>query len=161
MTTKNYDYKAFIDVFVQTRRRDFLHEDFSNYYQGLLETLESIFGMKISKGDDSSSLAIWMLFRSTADSYLSIRTPWSYFIEAGIIGGHLDRKEDLARETHRLSHDLEDLARTSRQKHLALLHNLFHHLYGETDKVFTSLDLLKNGFDDSKEPQMADYDYLL
>jgi hypothetical protein len=39
-----------------------------------------------------------------------------------------------------------------------MLHALFVAIFGPVDRVVTSEDLRRDGFDDSKEPDLADYD---
>ena len=56
---------------------------------------------------------------------------------------------------------ISQLAGENQKLHFDLLCGIFNEVYGESDKVVTSADLLSVGFDDSKEPKIQDYyDYL-
>jgi hypothetical protein len=54
------------------------------HYLSLLDGLQRLFGLSLERDSIGASHnpALLMLFRATADSLLSLRTPWSGFLEA-------------------------------------------------------------------------------
>jgi hypothetical protein len=152
----SYDYRELIQTYIQTQRNDRRHPAFKNYYTGLLTQLEQMFEVDFAS-PPSSQLALWRLFRTTVASYLSLRTPWSGFLEAGLI---VQKIKDLGSQGEKIflqSTQIEEGTQTSRELHLQLLSDLFECIYGKRDLVVTSQDLAARGFDTSKEPQAADY----
>jgi hypothetical protein len=74
--SRPYDFRVLIEAFVYTRRRDFAHEEFMNYYTGLRRTLEELFGVRLSSdGLTFDKRVLWMLFESTTRSLLQITDP--------------------------------------------------------------------------------------
>ena len=157
---KTYDYKALIHTFINTRRTDLPHEDFTIYYVALLNALEDAFGITFVE-KDIPDRKLWFLFRATVRSYLQIRHPWSTFLEAGLLFNHLETFGEAGEQIKTYSDDLFKRAEESRQIHLDMLYQLFEMIYGRIDTVITSDDLHQRGFDDSTEPQIPDYDHCM
>ena len=44
-----YDFRVLIEAYISTRRDDFVHPDFKEYYAALLECLESLFCVRLSR----------------------------------------------------------------------------------------------------------------
>ena len=157
---KTYDYKALIHTFINTRRTDFPHEDFTIYYVALLNALEDAFGITFVE-KDIPDRRLWMLFRSTLTSYLNIRHPWSGYLDGSGILIHLKSFGEAGEQIKTYSDQLFRRAEETRQIHLDMLYQLFEMIYGRIDTVITSDDLYQRGFDDSTEPQIPDYyDYM-
>jgi hypothetical protein len=155
---KKYDYKALVQTYVESIRKDHLHEDFNAYFRALLKVLESIFEVEVAFDDLSGWMrGVWMLFNATINSYLSIRTPWSGFLEVGRIPETLEQAGNEGKLVLQLGDEIESLSRQSSKAHLEMLYNLFIVMFGERDKVVTSKDLMALGFDDSDEPNRSDY----
>lgn len=152
----SYDYRKLIQTYIQSRRNDHIHPDFKNYYTGLLTQLEQLFEVDFSS-PPSSQHALWMLFRATIDSYLSLRTPWSHFLEAGLLVQKIEALGSQGEKIFSYSKQIEEVTQTSRELHLQVLSDLFECMYGKRDLVVTSQDLTARGFDPSKEPQITDY----
>src|SRR5689334_16572329 len=109
-------------------------------------------------GVDPRYHALAFLFHGTMRSYLSIKTPWSGFTDETLVVRQLDQAGQQGQAIFQLSNEIGDLAKRSKTLHLEMLYDLFRLMYGETDQVVTSEQLLATGFDDSKEPKISDYD---
>jgi hypothetical protein len=157
MPNQTYTYKSLIHTYINTHRQDFPHEDFTNYYVGLLAALENAFGISFN-GNKTPKPVLWMLFRSTVTSYLQIRHPWSTFLEAGLLHIRLENAGDAGEHIKAYSRKLAKLADESRQLHMTMLDELFEMIYGKIDTVVTSEELRQAGFDDNAEPKIEDYD---
>ncbi|HYF62935.1 MAG TPA: hypothetical protein VD886_09000 [Herpetosiphonaceae bacterium] len=160
---KHYDRAALIQAYIETQRERYLHDDFKRFSAERLAALERPFDVRLTLqgATISANKALWMLFHATAKSYLSIRTPRSYFLEDTIVNDALDRLGDQAAVIGDHEALIGRVAETSREAHLAMLDELFKLLWGEIDAVFTSAQLRQSGFDDSREPKRWDYiDYM-
>lgn len=154
-----YDYRAFIDAYVYSQRRDYVHPDFGKYYTSLLHALEKQFGIRLAHDPLSGrKLALWSLFHNTVSSLLQIRTPWSDYLEAGLIVSTLESSGEAGRTVMEQSARIDQSVAQSESAHRGMLHALFVAIFGPVDRVVTSEDLRRDGFDDSKEPDLADYD---
>jgi hypothetical protein len=156
MDESTYDYRELVQTYIQTERKDHPHAAFEQYYARLLTLLERVFEVDFSS-PPSSQGALWMLFQATVRSYVSLRTPWSNFLEAGLIVQKIEQLGPQGEKIFQLSKHIEELTQSSRDAHLQLIHDLFTCVYGKRDLVVTSQDLKARGFDDSKEPQISDY----
>lgn len=147
----SYDYRELIQTYIQIQRNAHRDSEFKNYYRELLTQLEQLFEVDFAS-PLPSQLALWMLFQATVASYLSLRTPWSDFLEAGLIVGKLNDLGSQEEKIFQLSDHIAQLTQTSRETHLQLLSDLFECIYGKRDLVVTSQDLAARGFDTSKVP---------
>ena len=157
-----YDFRVLIDAYIYTRRRDFIHRDFEEYYSGLLQALERDFGIRMS-GETLTfdQRVVWSLFVNTVGSLLSVQTPWSDYLETGLLITKLEGAGELGQAILESSRAIAGAARVSTDAHRAMLDALFVLVHGKVDRVVTSEDLQRAGFDDSKEPDFAKYDHLL
>lgn len=170
--SKAYDYKALIDAMLERQRTQHIHEDFKNYYAGLIEKLEEMLEMKLKPGEDDP---IWEMMPFSAHWTLTtLFDDVTAHLGRHITGGWLEggpgvtlykmkekgsEQASITMETMQKMFSQHDAVRATCKQ---LLYDLFKLWYGDkTQKTVTSDDLLKAGFDDSKEPQMRDYyDYL-
>jgi hypothetical protein len=160
---KRYDRAALIQAYIDTQQQRYLHDDFKHFYAERLAALERAFdvGLNFEAVKNSPNRALWMLFHATAKSYLSVRTPRSYFLEDTIVNTALDRLGDQAAPMHTYEAAIGRAAETSRAAHLGMLDELFKLLWGEIDANVTSEQLRQLGFDDAQEPKKWDYtDYM-
>lgn len=130
------------------------------YYRGLLAALERVFGVEldIQRAPSFDAKVFLMLFRSTADSCIAARTPWSRFSEAGLLLQRIEGAGAAGQRVLEASRLIEELHVKSREAHLGALDALVEILLGDTAKsVFTSADVRAAGFDDSARPNPADY----
>jgi hypothetical protein len=158
-----YDRTALIRAYLQANQPQYLHEDFKTYSTGLLTALQQAFGIVLSYDgvQNSGAGALWMLFRATAQSYLSIQSPRSHFIDDTLITVTLERLGEQGKQITALETTIQQAISTSATAHLDLLDELFVLLWGATDRLVTSDDLQQGGFDDTQEPKFSDYvDYL-
>jgi len=127
-----------------------------------LNVLQSLFGIQVVDSDTGwKAGTLAMLCQSTADSYLSISTPWTGYLEAGLIHRALEELGDTGKRVYELSSRIEELAEQNRTLHLEMMRELIESRHGQVGMVVSSKDLLAAGFDDSAEPQRQDYfDYL-
>jgi hypothetical protein len=155
MTDRTYDYRALVQTYLETERND-VHPDVKVYYRKLLALLEQCFGIHLAQPPPAQG-ALWMLFRSTVHSYLSLRTPWSHFLEEGLIVRQLDDLGAQGQAIFQRSDQIAQLTKASREAHLQLLYDLFECIYGKQELVVTSHDLRAKGFDDAQKPDPTDY----
>ena len=150
-----------IETYINTKRH-YEHDDFPAYYNALFDVLKPSFATGGShSGASKNARSLEILFQSTADSYLAIGTPWTGFLEAGLLHCALDESGDAGKRIYEFSTRIGELAEQSRTLHLEMMCKLFEMLNGPVSAVITSKDLLLAGFDDSAEPQHRDYyDYV-
>jgi hypothetical protein len=142
--------------------KTYVHEDFPNYYTALLSKLEEAFDIHLSHENlDFDQKSLFMLFVSTVHSYQRITTPWSGYLEAGLLIRHLEEAGEPGRRVFAASDAIRDIMKANQAAHFEMLYALFEGIYGFVDRVVDSEQLQEMGFDDSKEPQMHDYyDYI-
>jgi len=156
--SRPYDCRALVEVYVRTQRRTYAHEDFPNYYRGLLTALEKEFGLQMSDaGLDFSQRVLWMLFQSTTGSLLQIGTPWDRYLEASLLHKKLEESGEPGRKVMAATDRIFAASSASKSAHYDMLHALFHAIFGVVDRVVTSEQLVEAGFDDSKEPDFSNY----
>jgi hypothetical protein len=156
-----YDTRSLIEVYVRTRQEWYSHDDFRNYYTGLLSALEKQFGLRLSRDElkTSTQKALWMLFESTTASILSICTPWDGFIEDGLLHTKLEQSGEYGKAVYAASGVIYKAAEESLRGHRDMLQALFQAIFGPgpMERVVTSAELAAAGFDDSKEPPFSAY----
>jgi hypothetical protein len=153
-----YDWRVLIETYVYTRRKDFVHQDFNDYYRSLLDALHPLFGVDMSGETLSFDQDIlWSLFNSTVDSLLQITSPWSGYLEAGLIHTKLREHEETERRVREASSSIHDANQRSEEAHREMLAALFIAVFGDRPQVITSDQLRAAGFDDSNEPDIKDY----
>lgn len=159
---KPYDYKVLIETYINARRTDYPHKDFTKYYTRLLAKLQSLFGVNLTKKPSSiHKLALWGLFGGTISSLLKVSTPWDGYLECGLVLRTLEEQNDKGESVFVPTSKIGKCATESAAAHREMLYGLFRYLYGNVEIVFTSTDLRNAGFDDSREPVLSDYyDYL-
>jgi hypothetical protein len=160
--SRPYNFRVLIEAFIYTRRRDFVHEDFTNYYTDLLRTLEGLFGLRLSPdGLPFDKRVLWMLVESTTRSLLQITHPWDGYIDDTLLNRKLEACGEQGQEVYRASAVIAEAGKASAAAHRCILYALFVSIFGECSRVVTSEELASAGFDDSREPDMVNYyDYL-
>lgn len=158
-----YDYRVFIETYIYTKHKGFLHSDFEVYYASLLEALQEQFGVRLSHEGLTTvpQKVFWMLFQSTVHSLLQITNPWANFLDETLLVKKLDESGELGRLVHRASGVIDEANKVSDAAHREVLCALFQAIFGECQRVVTSQDLLAAGFDDSKEPDIMNYYHLI
>ncbi|MFF3564008.1 hypothetical protein ACFYXS_28570 [Streptomyces sp. NPDC002574] len=134
---------------------DDVNSALSAYYQGLEAALEQRFEAVLDarRAADSGTRTLLMLFGSTARSYLSIRTPWSGYLEAGLLVRRVEQIGPGGERILEASRRIEESVALSRDAHLEILDAIAAHVLGaRSEAVFTSADLLAAGFDDTRRP---------
>ncbi|WP_326559968.1 hypothetical protein [Micromonospora sp. NBC_01796] len=129
------------------------------YHTAMLEGLQELFGLRMHpKGAGSfDSRVLLMLFYSTAESLLALRTPWSGFLEAGLLVRKVEETGEHGARVMSASQRIDTLVTESRQTHLELLDALVAAMLGDrADLTFTRADLQLIGIDDTR-PSPADY----
>jgi hypothetical protein len=159
---RTYTYHDLIDAYIRTQQ-DAIHHDFTDYYGTLLATLERGFGLILSEPRiwseeaEPNAQALWMVFASAVSSYNHLRTPWETILEHGAMLHRIRQWGDRGDVVFREVSEIAGLVRQNQHAHRRLIEQLFLMMYGPIDQVLTSADLLKQGFDDSLEPQLQDY----
>ncbi len=167
--SKTYDFKALIQAYIDLR----CHSQpepasvFHTYYAGLVEHLELLFNVSLSKttfdAKDQQHFedhwrrtpgvnrrSSWLHFDLTITNYLkvaNIRTAYAWSQGDWFFDKHVTQ----AREVIAQGADL------LMQGHLQMLYVIFEQVFGPVNAVFTSNDLLTVGFDDSTEPDLDEY----
>ncbi len=140
--------------------RDEYNEALRTYYRGLLAALQELFEVEL---EATSAVAfehkvLLMLFRSTTGSYLGAVTPWSGFLEAGLLINRLEAAPDGGERVFAATRRIEELHAESQAQHLEILDALLVRLLGDrAELTVDSAHLLASGFDDRARPRPADY----
>lgn len=166
-----YDRAKLIEVYLAAEAGDGVrfgyqieHDEYNaalrEYYRGLLAALEKLFAVELdSQRAQSFDAKVFLkAFGNTVRSLLAARTPWSGFLEAGLLIKRLEGSGAPGRRFLEASDLIEGLQKKSRAAHLEALDAIVEILLGETaDSDFDSAELLAAGFDDSAYPNAADY----
>lgn len=167
MANKVYDYKAFLEAYIQIPQYDPIHQDFRDYYENLVVALEKLFDVKLSsnhasqewKYTDGYFQLLRVLFKNLID-VLQRKSVQGNFLEGGphmALEGIQKQDMEQASVVINLFDETLNMEWEMTQKYRHLLYELFKLMYGKTDITFTSEDLLKVGFGDTKEPQLSNY----
>ena len=129
------------------------------HYVGMLDGLGRLFGLRLDRQqmDTFDNRAYFMLFSSTAVSLLALRTPWSNFLEAGLLVKKVEQAGQDGQRVMTASSRIETLVGESRQEHLEILDALAAIMLGDrAELTFSRADLRAIGVDDAV-PSPADY----
>jgi hypothetical protein len=155
--------QAFLDAHPDAKRGYYYNEQYNaalrEHRQRVLDGLQELFGLRLERGGvPGGQAALFMLFRTTASSYVKITGPGEGVGEAGLLYRQLA-------ETGAQQHVLGGLERItacndrSRDAHLDVMETLIDVFLGErAGATFTSADLAALGVDDTAGPNSADYD---
>jgi hypothetical protein len=154
-----YDYHVLIEAYIYTQRTDFVNlPAYSTYYASVLEALERQFGIRMStEGLAFTQKVLWMLFQGTVRSLLRITSPWSDFLDETLLVKKLEENGELRTIVDRASRVIGEANMASEAAHREMLDALFKAIFGVCQRVVTSNELRAAGFDDSREPDFADY----
>jgi hypothetical protein len=167
-----YDRAELIETYLATRsvsgrfgayevERDEYNEALREYYQGLLAALERMFGITLDRQREESfdARVVLTIFVNTANSLLAARTPWSGYLEAGLLVNRLKEAGAAGQKVLAQSAVIEELQGKSRAAHLEALDAIAEILLGDSaDLAFDSAEVLSVvGFDDNTRPNQADY----
>ena len=156
--SRPYDYKVLIEAYLRTQGAGFDHPDFIGYYARLVKVLESALDVELKRDRFSfNQKVLWALFNGTVNSLCRIGTPWSGFLEEGLIVTKLEAAGERGEKILQASDRIGAATRESKENHYEMLYGLFELIYGEREKVISSAELLTVGFDDSLEPDIIDY----
>jgi hypothetical protein len=158
-----YDYHVLIEAYIYTQRTDFANlPAYSTYYASVLEALERQFEIRMStEGLAFTQKVLWMLFQGTVRSLLRITSPWAEFLDETLLVKKLEENGELRRIVDHASRAIGEANMASEAAHREMLDALFQAIFGVCQRVVTSEELLAAGFDDSGEPNFADfYDYM-
>lgn len=157
-----YDYRVLIEAFIYSQRKDFVHSDFTNYYTSLLQALQRLFGIRLSReGLSFNQRVLWGFFQNTIESLLQVTNPWAGYLEAGLLHKKLDESGEVGPIVYEASRKIVEANQASEAAHREMLYALFRAMFGACDRIVTSEDLREAGVDDSKEPDIMDYyDYM-
>ena len=137
------------------------NEALRGYYQGLLAALERMFGvaLDVRRAEAFDAKVFLMLFRGTADSLLAARTPWSGFLEGGLLIKKLEGAGAAGQKVLAASTVIDEMQAKSRAAHREALDAIAEILLGDSaGLVFDSAEVLSVvGFDDNVRPNRADY----
>jgi hypothetical protein len=131
---------------------DGYNEALRAHHRTVLAGLEELFHLRLNSAalEDFNDKVFFMLFSSTAASFLSVRTPWSGFLEAGLLLQRLEKAGETGERVDRASHRIERLRDDLREAHLEILDALVACFLRERAHLtFTSADLRALGVDDN------------
>jgi hypothetical protein len=163
-----YGRRDLVHAYLGAQRRGFggyyaesstFNDALEAYYVSLLDGLQQLFDLRLdqSGGAPVQNLALLMLLRSAADSLLTLRTPWSGFLEAGLIYRKLDAAGEHGERVTRASARIDALVVETRDTHLEMLDALLAAMLGDrAGLTFTEADVRAAGVDTTK-PSPADY----
>lgn len=165
LMSKQYDYKALIDAYIQIFGHGRYNKEFKTYYTELVSKLSQL--MQVTMGEESVNLphltdedesVLRELFDSTsrAISRPGIIAQWLEGGPEATLFYNLKKytPADHLRVSYRKALEVE---KESKEKYRTLLEDIFTLLYpAAITKRFTSTDLLALGFDDSQEPEWYD-----
>lgn len=127
------------------------------HYRSLLDGLEQLFDLRLQVGAVQKP-ALFILFRSTADSMLTLRTPWSGFLEAGLIHRHLEESGEPGALVTQASDRITALIAEAREAHLVMLDALVSAMLGDrADLTFSDADARAAGIEITDKPSPQDY----
>ena len=128
------------------------------YYAMMLDGLQQLFGLHLHpRGSGLNSRALLMLFSATANSFLAQRTPWSDFLEAGLLIRKIEEAGPHGQRVMAASDRIDALTAESSETHLEMLDALVTAMLGDrAELTFSPADLRAIGVDDAK-PSPADY----
>ena len=163
---QGYGRSALIEAYLATRPGDRYggyYQESSGYnaalrahHEAMLGGLERLFGMRIDR-HEVPDLALFMLFQATARSMLALTTPWSGFLEAGLLHKRLDATGEPGVRVMAASHRIETRAGESRRDHLLILDELLAVFLGDrAGLTFTAADLRDVGVD-PEPPSTEEY----
>lgn len=111
-----YDVRSLVEAYVYAQRTDFVHEDFSTYYRGLLSVLEVLFSVRLSPDAiPPERRALWHLFDSTVGSLLRVTSPWDGYLEAGLLMKKLEESGEPGIIVHRASKTIQETQQAGRR----------------------------------------------
>jgi len=156
-----YDYRSLIKAYVYTKRSH-VDEDFSRYYKKLYQALSKAFDISFNisfenKDQDVKELVLLRLFSRTIRSLNSIDTPWSNYLEAGLVHEIIHEAGEAGQLVDKSSQVIIEIAEKMEEEHYRMLDHLFVCIFGKTGRIVTSKELYENGCDDSKQPEISDY----
>jgi hypothetical protein len=149
------DYEAECDDYNDVLRR---------YYRGLLAALERLFvvDLDVQRAEGFDAKVFLMMFRSTVDSCLAVRTPWSGYAETTLLVRRIEESGEPGLRVIEACRAIERLHAQSVAAHLTALDAIAEILLGSlADAVYDSDDVLAVGFDDAARPDRADFPSLL
>lgn len=128
------------------------------YYVAMLDGLQQLFGLRLHSDDLGSfnHRVLFRLFSATADSFLAQRTPWSSFLEAGLLIQKIDEAGPDGERVMAASQRIDAIIAESRQTHLEMLDAILTVMLGvRAELAFSSADLRALGVDDAKPSPTA------
>ncbi len=129
------------------------------HYATMLDGLERLFRLRLDADRAGSfrNRALFMLFRSTTDALLALRTPWSGFLEAGLVVKTVQEAGPDGERIMAASERIDALTAESRDAQLEILDALVAIMLDDrADLTFDRADLRAVGVDDTP-PDPADY----
>ncbi|GIF38237.1 hypothetical protein [Actinoplanes xinjiangensis] len=157
MSERTYGRRDLIDAFLATREG----ERYGGYYpessdynaalrahqEAMLDGLQRLYGVRLSR-EDAPDRVLFVLFQSTARSLLSLTTPWSGFLEAGLLLQRLEATGATGARVMAASDRIWSRNDESREDHLLILDELLIVFLGDrADCTFTAADLIAAGVD--------------
>ncbi|GAB3841460.1 hypothetical protein ACFPIJ_43855 [Dactylosporangium cerinum] len=161
-----YSRRQLIDAYLGARGYDDRHDESSafnaalrEHHSAVLHGLERLFGLRLDRHrtETFDHRVLLMLFSSTAASVLALRTPWSNFLEAGLLIMKVEQAGPPGARVMAESARINTLTAESRQAHLAILDDLAAIMLGDrAELTFTPAELQAMGVDDTP-PSPADH----
>jgi hypothetical protein len=111
----------------------------------VLNGLEQLFGLRLHPDGISTfnNRVLFMLFAATVDSFLALRTPWSRFMEAGLLLRKIEEAGSDGERVMAAGEWIDALTAESRETHLEMLDALISAMLG--DRGGTDVQLSRSG----------------
>ncbi|AGZ45350.1 hypothetical protein [Actinoplanes friuliensis] len=162
--TRTYDRRDLIEVYLGS-----LEQGYGDYYSGatsynaalkvyyvdLRDALERRFNSRLGVDGDT---ALRMLFHSTVASLLAIRTPWSGFVDAGLLNKRLEDAGENGERVNAASGRIAELTAQTREAHLEMLDALVVSFTGVRADLTVSEDDLRAEGVECTPPDTSGYD---
>ncbi|SCL58702.1 hypothetical protein GA0070606_2983 [Micromonospora citrea] len=129
------------------------------HHTAMLDGLQQLFGLRLHAdgGGSFTHRVLFRLFSATADSFLALRTPWSNFLEAGLLVRMVEEAGAEGERVMAASQRVDALTAESRETHLEMLDALVAVLLGDRAVLtFSPADLRAIGVDDTM-PSPSDH----
>ncbi|WP_430781713.1 hypothetical protein [Actinoplanes sp. G11-F43] len=130
------------------------------HYVSLLAGLQQLFEVRLDGGAGANAKPVlFMLFRSTADSLLALRTPYSSFLESSLIDRKLRDEGERGARVDRAFNRIRVAVAEAREGHLEMLDALMAAMLGDrADLTVTDEDVRAAGVDIRPEPDPANFE---
>lgn len=157
-STRTIALGELLEAYLESRRPQ-VHPIMTDHVQKTLVAFETALGVRIPQSREDvpvGSLAMFMLFRATVESLLSLRTPLSTFLDAGLIFTKLEAAGDGGAAVLRSLDSTAAGAKIMRESQLAILLELLRMFLGGANPSVTMDEVRATGLYPGDSPENFD-----